>query len=134
MSDEANLAAGDEEEYSLEELENQEWPEQGQSSGYVSHEFMDGTEMVFKAQDPETEAIMNYIGPSAGEETQSERQYKFVTSVFTSPQIPLERWRQWRPADQTALSRKAAEWVGVDKVVDFRAADLDELMSNSPDE
>lgn len=124
----------DQEDYTLEELENQEWPEPGESSGYVEHEFMDGTQMVFQAQDPETEAIMNYIGPNTGDQTQSERQYNFITSVFTSPQIPLERWRQWRSADQTALSRKAAEFVGVDKIVDFRAEDLDELMSDSPDE
>lgn len=131
MSDESEEPAEGAEDYSLEELENQEWPEPADTSGYIKHEFMDGTEMVFQCQDPETEVIMNYIGPNVGDQDQSERQFAFVTSTVVNPQIPLERWQQWRPADRTALSRKVAEYVGVDRIVDFRAEDLEELMSNS---
>jgi len=114
----------------IQELEEQEWPDTADSTGYVEHEFMDGTEMQFKLQDPETEAIMDYIGPNMGDRTQSERQYEFVSAAVVSPTIPIERWRDWRSADQTALARKSAEFIGVDKVVDFRAEDLDELMSD----
>lgn len=124
MSDEMDIQA----------LEEQEWPESTEKGGRIEHTFMDGTTMEFKVQDPDAEAIMSFIGPNMDDKSQSERQYEFVSAAVVAPQIPIERWRDWREADRMALTSKVSEVIGLDRIVDFRADDLDELMSNSPPE
>jgi hypothetical protein len=118
----------------LQDLEDQEWPEPTEKGGRIEHTFMDGTTMAFKIQDPEAESIMAFIGPNMDDKSQSQRQYEFVSAAVVAPQIPIERWRGWREADRMALTSKVSEVIGLDRIVDFRADDLDDLMSSSPPE
>jgi len=125
--DDADTAAA-----SVDELEAQEWPDPTDKGGQVTHEFMDGTEMTFKVQDPDAEAIMSFIGPNMEDKPQSQRQFEFVSAAVVAPSIPIERWREWREADRMGLTSKVSEVIGLDRIVDFRADDLDDLMSDSP--
>ena len=123
--------SGDSDEPSVDELEEQAWPEPDEKGGRIDHEFMDGTEMTFQVQDPDAEAIMSFIGPNMEDKSQSQRQFEFVSAAVIAPEIPIERWREWREADRMGLTSKVSEVVGLDRIVDFRADDLDDLMSDS---
>jgi hypothetical protein len=101
----------------IDELEAQEWPEAHDLEGRITHEFIDGTEIEFKVQDPEIETVLRFISPTPSGETSSAEFFAFVSEAVIAPQITLERWREWATADKILLSEKLSNKTGLDQVL-----------------
>ena len=101
----------------IDELEAQEWPEPTDLESQVTYEFIDGTVMEFKVQDPEIETVLRFISPTPSGENTSAEFFEFASEAVIAPQITLERWREWTTADKILLTEKLSTKTGLDQVL-----------------
>lgn len=124
-------------ELSIQELEDQEWDVGGDRQSDITHEFMNGSEKQFRVQDPDPDAIMDFMSPTTGDMRRSEQLYQLVNAAVVAPEITMERWRDIRTADKILLADKIGEEIGINRVMGFPdgglEAELEDLLSESPE-
>ncbi|QHS17927.1 hypothetical protein GWK26_12645 [haloarchaeon 3A1-DGR] len=122
-------------ELTIQELEEQDWDVGGDSQSDITHEFMNGNEVTFRVQDPESDDIMEFVSPAPDDADHSEELFSFVSKAIIAPEITMEKWRDMRIADRIILADKVGKEVGVDRIMGFSdgglEAQLEELLSES---
>ena len=111
----------------IDELREQEWTVSDAGKQTVEeYEFVDGTTMEFLIQDPDTDAILEYVAidPSANED---QKLYQLVSGSVVAPEVTLERWRDLRTVDKIGLGELVSEAIGLNDLMDFSEVGLDQI-------
>lgn len=86
-------------------------------------EFLNGHTMTFRVQEPETETISSFVMPAPdSDKTVSERQFEFVRKAVIEPEVTIDKWRDMKNVDQSRLTARVSDTLGVDRLMDFTDA------------
>lgn len=117
---------------SVENLANQSWPSASDKSETIEHEFMDGTNVEARVQDPDTETIIEFamggMGVGGEDKSQSQSQFDLCRAAIIEPELTIEDWRGFREADRLLLTDKVTEAIGLDRVMGFQDGGLEQQL------